>query len=50
MFETFEKREIFIALMMEADSTSETSVGIYQTTRSNISEGTHIDGFRRFEF
>jgi hypothetical protein len=31
-------RAFIIALMMEAVSTSETSLNIYQTTRSNISE------------
>jgi hypothetical protein len=31
-----------IALMMEAASTSETSVNFYQTTRRNNSEGRHL--------
>jgi hypothetical protein len=31
-----------MALMMEAVSTSETSVNFYQTTRSNITEDTHL--------
>jgi hypothetical protein len=35
-----------IALMMEAISTSETSVDIYQTTRRNIPEDSHLQEFR----
>jgi hypothetical protein len=31
-----------IALMMEATSTSETSVNFYQTTRRNIAEDSHL--------
>jgi hypothetical protein len=31
-----------IALMMEAVSSSETSVNIYQTTRGNTPEGNHL--------
>jgi hypothetical protein len=31
-----------IVLMMEAESTSETSVNFYETTRSNIPEDSHI--------
>jgi hypothetical protein len=31
-----------IALMMEAVSTSETSVNFYETTRLNISEDSHL--------
>jgi hypothetical protein len=31
-----------IALMMEAESTSETSVNFYQTTRRNIPEDNHL--------
>jgi hypothetical protein len=31
-----------IALMMEAASTSETSVNFYQTTRRSISEDSHL--------
>jgi hypothetical protein len=31
-----------IALMMEAASTSETSVNFYQTTRRNIPEDNHL--------
>jgi hypothetical protein len=31
-----------IALMMEAASTSETSVNFYQTTRRNIPEDSHL--------
>jgi hypothetical protein len=31
-----------IALMMEAASTSETSVNFYQTSRRNISEDSHL--------
>jgi hypothetical protein len=34
--------ESLIALMMEAVSTSETSVNFYQTTRRNIPEDSHI--------
>jgi hypothetical protein len=33
---------MIIALMMEAASTSETSVNIYQTARRNIPEESHI--------
>jgi hypothetical protein len=36
-----------ITLMMEATSTSETSVNIYQTTRRNIPEGSHHHTRRR---
>jgi hypothetical protein len=32
----------FIALMMEAVSTSETSVNFYETTQRNIPEGCHL--------
>jgi hypothetical protein len=31
-----------IVLMMEAESTSETSVNFYQTTRRNIPEDSHL--------
>jgi hypothetical protein len=31
-----------IALMMEAESTSETSVNTYQTTRRNIPKDSHL--------
>jgi hypothetical protein len=34
--------DIAIALMMEAVSSSETSVNIYQTTRRNIPEDSYI--------
>jgi hypothetical protein len=34
---------LFIALMMEAASTSETSVNFYQTTRGNIPEDSHLN-------
>jgi hypothetical protein len=33
---------IFRAVMMEAESTSETSVNFYQTERRNISEDSHL--------
>jgi hypothetical protein len=33
---------IFIDLMMEAVSTSETSVNFYETTRHNIPEDSHL--------
>jgi hypothetical protein len=33
---------IIIALMMEAASTSETSVNFYQTTRRNYPENNHL--------
>jgi hypothetical protein len=33
---------VMIALMMKAESTSETSVIIYQTTRCNIPEDSHL--------
>jgi hypothetical protein len=36
-----------IALMMEAVSTSETSVNFYETTRRNIPEGCHLHTRRR---
>jgi hypothetical protein len=36
-----------IALMMEAESTSETSVNFYVTTRRNISEDSHLHTRRR---
>jgi hypothetical protein len=35
----------FIALMMEAVSTSETSVNSYETTGRNIPEDNHLDFF-----
>jgi hypothetical protein len=38
---------LFIALLMEAASTSETSVHFYQTTRRNISEDSHLHTRRR---
>jgi cell division protein FtsL len=34
--------EEFIALMMEAVSTSETSVNVFHTTRRNIPEESHL--------
>jgi hypothetical protein len=36
-----------IAMMMEAESTSETSVNFYQTTRRNIPEDSHFLTRRR---
>jgi hypothetical protein len=42
-------RGLLIALMMEAVSTSETSVNIYQTTRRNIPEDSHLLTGRREE-
>jgi hypothetical protein len=36
-----------IALMMEAASTSETSVNFYETTRRNIPEDSHLHTRRR---
>jgi hypothetical protein len=36
-----------VALMMEAASTSETSVNFYHTTRSNIPEDSHLHIRRR---
>jgi hypothetical protein len=36
-----------IALMMEAVSTSETTVNFYQTTRCNIPEDSHLHTRRR---
>jgi hypothetical protein len=36
-----------IALMMEAVSTSKTSVSLYQTTRRNIPEDSHLHTRRR---
>jgi hypothetical protein len=36
-----------IFLMMEAASTSETSVNFYQTTRRNNPEDSHLHNFRR---
>jgi hypothetical protein len=43
------KRETFmqIALMMEAASTSETSINFYHTTRRSIPEDSHIHTCRR---
>jgi hypothetical protein len=35
-------RGLLIALMMEAASTSETPVNVYQTTRRNNQEDSHI--------
>jgi hypothetical protein len=39
--------ELFIALMMEAESTSKTSVNFYQATRRNIPEDSHLHTRRR---
>jgi hypothetical protein len=36
------KITVFIALMMEAASTSVTSVNLHQTTQRNIPEGSHL--------
>jgi hypothetical protein len=38
---------IFIALMMEAASTSETSVNFYQTARRNNPKDSHLYTLRR---
>jgi hypothetical protein len=38
----FFARSFLIALMMEAESTSETSVNFYHTTRRNIPEDSHL--------
>jgi hypothetical protein len=38
-----------VALMMEAVNTSETSVSIYQTTRRNIPEDSHLHRLRMFD-
>jgi hypothetical protein len=40
-------RGLLIALMMEAASISETSVNIYQTTRRNNPEDSHLHTRRR---
>jgi hypothetical protein len=40
-------RVVVIALMMEAISTSKTSVNFYQTTRRNIPENSHLRTGRR---
>jgi hypothetical protein len=40
--EVFTAYYIIIALMMEAVSTSETSVNFYETSRRNIPEDSHI--------
>jgi hypothetical protein len=37
---------LLIALMMEAASTSETSVNVYQTTRRNNPEDSHLHSRR----
>jgi hypothetical protein len=37
----------FIALMVEAASTSDTSVNVYQTTRRNIPEDSYLHTRRR---
>jgi hypothetical protein len=39
-----------IAVMMEAVSTSETSVNFYQTTRRNIPEDSHLRKSGRLDF
>jgi hypothetical protein len=39
----------FIALMMEAASTSETLVNLYQTTRRNIPEDSHLLNIKFFQ-
>jgi predicted lipoprotein with Yx(FWY)xxD motif len=41
-------RTTIIALVMKAVSTSETSVSIYQTTRRNIPEDSHLRTFYHF--
>jgi hypothetical protein len=38
----FTMRSLLTALMMEAVSTSEMSVNFYETTQSNIPEGSHL--------
>jgi hypothetical protein len=43
----FLARGLFIALMMEAASTCETSVNFYQTTRRHNPEDTHLHSRRR---
>jgi hypothetical protein len=43
----FLARGLLIALMMEASSTSETSVNFYQTTRRNNTEDSHLRTRRR---
>jgi hypothetical protein len=42
-----EHHYLFIALMMEAASTSETLVNFYQATRRNIPEDSHLHTCRR---
>jgi hypothetical protein len=39
--------DVAIALMMGAASTSETSINIYQTTRHNIPDDSHLRTCRR---
>jgi hypothetical protein len=41
---------MFIALMMEAAKTSETLVNVYQTTRRNNPEDSHLRTHRRENF
>jgi hypothetical protein len=41
------KITVFIALTIEAESTSETSVNFYQTTRRNIPKDSHLQELKR---
>jgi hypothetical protein len=48
VFISFSKpKPVMIALMMEAESTSEFSVNFYQTTRLNIPEDSYLHTHRR---
>jgi hypothetical protein len=42
-------RGLLIALMMEAASTSETSANLYQTTRRNNPEDSHLQAASAFD-
>jgi hypothetical protein len=43
----YKERNIYTVLMMEAVTTSETSVNIYQSTRRYNPEGSHLCKHRR---
>jgi hypothetical protein len=45
--QTYFLARVFIALMMEAVRTSETSVSFYQATWLNVPEDSHLHPYRR---
>jgi hypothetical protein len=47
LLHSYSERSVIIALMMEAASTSETSVNFYQTTWRNNPEDSHLHTRRR---